>query len=241
MVFKKGNPGCACCCPCYYFEENGGNNRPLTEHNAVYSETSSEGTHSAKFEGASYFERERHWCFTPYGKTTWTVSFHMKVHVNPDTDQTQYMGLVTRGSIDGDGMSGEWGIFYKAVGTGTTVFLALKTGDPNNTENILPVQVDPDTGEKTSTKGFTVSSVSVNPTNSDFVKISWTLGPGKTSTATLISDTTQTLEDTYLGELTYEDTALLVGNNTGQLKLGENSSDGNGGTILIDRLCFEYT
>ena len=239
MVFKKGNPGCACCCPCYYFEENGGNNRPLTEQETVaYSDISSQGEKSAQFVGTGYFERERHWCFTPYGKTTWTVSFDMKVHVNPGTDQTQYMGLVTRGSFDGDDMTGEWGIFYKAVATGTTVFLVLKTDD---TVNILPVQVDPDTGEKTSTKGFTVSSDSVNGDNNNFVKISWTLGPGKTSTATLISDTTQTLEDTYLGELTYEDTALLVGNNTGQLKLGQGHGSKAGGTILIDRLCFEYT
>tara|TARA_R100000808_G_scaffold1538_1_gene6977 strand:- start:374 stop:1066 length:693 start_codon:yes stop_codon:yes gene_type:complete len=230
MVFKKGNPGCACCCPCYYFEGNGGNNRPLTEKETVaYSTTASQGGKSAEFEGNGYFERERHWCFTPYGKTTWTVSFDMKVVTLPATDQSQYMGLVTRGSFDGSNMTGEWGIFYKAVDTGPTVVFVIKT---TTAPNLLPQQPGPPT-----VYGFAINDESGAGTNG-FNTLSWTIGPEKTSTA-VAND--QTIENPYTGELAYEDTALLVGKNTGQLKLGQDSTDGDGGKILIDNLCFDYT
>lgn len=228
MVFKKGNPGCACCCPCYYFEGNGGNNRPLTEHSAVYSNTASQGDQSAKFVGASYFEREKHWCFTPYGKTTWTVSFDMKVVDEPTFPQTQAMGLVTRGSWSGNPptgtLSGEWAIIYRAVESGTTVLFVLKTSSDTN---VFPIQETP-----TTVIGVAIDGESGAGTNG-FNTLSWTIGPGTLST---VVANTQTITDNYAGSLVYGDDALLVGDNTGGLKLGEGS-----GEILIDNLCFDYT
>ena len=233
MFFKHGNPGCPCCCPCYYFEGDGGKVKPLTEYNTAYSDTASQGSQSAEFEGSSYFEREKHICFTPFEKTTWTVSFNMKIETLPAIDQNQYMGLVTRGSLQFSyptyTFTGEWGIFYKAVETGPTVVFALKT---SSATNILPQQDGPPP-----VIGVAITNVE-GAGNNGFHTLSWTVGPGSLSTV-VAND--QTITNNYTGELVYEDDDLLVGNNTGQLKLGEDSSDGDGGKILIDKLCFSFT
>ena len=223
MVFKKGNPGCPCCpCPCYYFKGSGKDslgNKSLTESGALYSTTSSQGSQSAKFTGSSYFQREKHSCFSPYGHTTWTISFDMKIVTEPDLPQSQAMGLVTRGAWDGNPpagtMSGEWAVIYEHQETGATVYFILKTDDTTNALHGVALNDSSGTG----TNGFNT--------------ISWTIGIG-TASKVVANGTEYT--NNYVGSLVYGNDDLYVGNNTDGLKLGEGS-----GEILIDNLCFSVT
>ena len=230
MVFKKNNPGCPCCnspCACYYFEGSGKDsfgNKSLTESGALYSTTFSQGSQSARFMGRSYFQREKHPCFSPYGHTTWTISFDMKVVNEPDVPQSQGMGLITRGAWDGNPpagtMSGEWAIIYQHQASGTTVYFILKTDSTTN--GLHSVAIDDASG--TGTNGFST--------------ISWTIGTG---TASKVVANGIEYTGNYVGSLVYGNDDLYVGNNTDGLKLGEYHDGLDGGDILIDNLCFEYT
>ena len=223
MVFKKGNPGCPCCpCPCYYFEGSGKDsfgNKSLTESGTLYSTTFSQGSQSARFTGSSYFQREKHSCFSPYGHTTWTISFDMKVVTEPDVPQSQGMGLITRGAWDGNPpagtMSGEWAIIYQHQESGSTVYFILKTDSTTNGLHSVAIREDSGTG----TNGFST--------------ISWTIGTG---TASKVVANGIEYTGNYVGSLVYGNDDLYVGNNTDGLKLGEGS-----GEILIDNLCFSVT
>ena len=237
MVFKKGNPGCPCCpCPCYYFEGSGKDsfgNKRLTESGAMYSKTfnfgyASQGSQSAQFTGSSYFQREKDSCFSPYGHTTWTISFDMKIVYEPELPQSQAMGLITRGSWDGNPpagtMSGEWAIIYEHQETGNTVYFILKTDSTTNALHGLSLNDSSGTGA------------------SGFNTISWTIGTG-TASKVVANGTEYT--NNYVGSLVYGDDDLYIGNNTDGLKLGEASGEFpdivDGGEILIDNLCFSVT
>lgn len=240
MVFKKGNPGCPCCpCPCYYFEGSGKDsfgNKRLTESGTLYSTTSSQGSQSAKFTGSSYFQREKHSCFSPYGHTTWTISFNIKIVTLPTIAGTparfgNTMGVVTRASINGiipsGSFSGEWGIFYEHRASGGTLFFALET---DSTTHVLP--------DKSGNLGEAIDDENGDGVNG-FYTVSWTLGPG---TASVVKVGTVTTNNTYSGNLvSNQSDDLYVGNNTDGLKLGEDYDGRDGGEILIDNLCFAVT
>jgi hypothetical protein len=240
MVFKKNNPGCPCCpCPCYYFEGSGKDsfgNKRLTETGTLYSTTASQDAQSAKFTGSSYFQREKHSCFSPYGHTTWTISFDIKIVTLPTlagapATYGNTMGVVTRATVDGvipvATFAGEWGIFYEHRETGGTLFFGLKT---DNTEHIFPDKGGGAVGEA-------INDVGGSGVNG-FYNASWTVGPESASVVTVGASTT---ENTYIGNLVYGDDDLLVGNNTEGLKLGEDFYGRDGGEILIDNLCFSVT
>ena len=231
MVFKKGNTGCPCCrqCPCYYFEGSGKDsfgNLSLTEGNwgVKYSTTSSQGSQSAKFTGSPYFYRERHSCFSPYGHTTWTISFDLKIVDEPELPQSKAMGLVTRGAWDGNPpagtMSGEWAIIYEHQSTGATVYFILKTDSTTNALHGVAINASSGTG--------------INGFNT----ISWTIGTG-TASKVVANGTEYT--NNYVGSLVYGDDDLYVGKNTDGLNLGGNFGGRNGGDQLIDNLCFSVT
>tara|TARA_Y100001938_G_scaffold138018_1_gene202977 strand:+ start:299 stop:1021 length:723 start_codon:yes stop_codon:yes gene_type:complete len=240
MVFKKNNPGCPCCpCPCYRFEGNGKDsfgNKDLTESGTLYSTTSAEGSQSARFTGSSYFQREKQSCFTPYGHTTWTISFNLKIVTLPTLTAAgvfgNTMGVVTRASFSGvlptGTFSGEWGIFYEHRETGGTFFFGLKT---DTTTHVFP------------DKGGGVLGEAIDDQNGDgvngFYTVSWTIGPGSASVVTVGASTTN---NTYSGNLVSDQSDdLYVGNNTEGLKLGEDYDGRDGGEFLIDNLCFSVT
>lgn len=140
MIFKIGNPGCACCyestavgaCACYSFDNTANNAAAdtlhLTSSYPAYSSTEKKlGTHSASFANTAHHSRGHSECFTPAaGPTPWRMWFWIKVVTHPVyTSRPPYAGVITKGNLNYvygsppvTSFDGEWGVFYNgAVGS----------------------------------------------------------------------------------------------------------------------------
>ena len=239
MSFKRDNPGSPCCecCPLYEFENSADMGKdtnlrfPVVPTSPLQSATGTQGK-SAKFTGSSFYELKtaegqawptrRSWCFTPSVvnqsfASKRVVKFGMKVVTEPTLPQTQAMGVLTRSTFAGNfpagTFAGEWGVFYRHVETGATVFFVIKT---DTTTNLLhQVAIDDTSG--TGTNGF-----------SEFV---WTV-QGSSSSVVVNS---ATYSATIQGTLQFGNDAFFIGNNTAGLKLAEGS-----GEILLDQISLRY-
>ncbi len=117
MVFKMGNPGCACCdtqecpCACYGLNNNadddaGSNNLTGVDTPAFDASTKILGTHSAKFDSSGYFEKSHANCFSPSANSGgWAMWFWIKSladstggYIGSSGDQIEwYPGVITKG------------------------------------------------------------------------------------------------------------------------------------------------
>ena len=187
---------------------------------------------SARFQGSSYYElttaegrtwpTRRSWCFTPSVinqsfASKWIVKFAMKVVTEPSLPQSQTMGILTRCDVTGllptGTFLGEWGVIYRHVATGPTVFFVVKT---DSTLNLLH-QVAINATSGAGTNGF-----------NEFV---WTI-EGTTSTLT-VNGSTYTAS--VIGTLQFGNDSFYIGNNTSGLKLAQGSGD-----ILLDQISLRY-